>query len=1389
MSIKAKPLFMLFAFCFFLQLAKAQYPEWNDPNSLPIWMTPEEEARKHEIGKNFLKSATVAGPVRNVAEFERMEGVLVRYPLGLPTSLIAAWSQHTVVYTLVKDSRDESKAASAYRSAGAVMDNCKFIRAATDSYWTRDYGPWYIVDQENRMSILDFPYNRPRPNDDAVPGKLATYFSIPLYSMDVIHTGGNYMSDGWGIAASTDLVYEENNNDQAWVDQQMEVNVGITDYHVTSDPLNDYIKHIDCWGKFLDVDKVLITEVSPGDDRYNDYESVASYFAGQTSAYGTPYQVFRVYSPNGQPYTNSVIINNKVYVPIMNSAYDNAALDVYRQAMPGYTVTGIYYSGWQSTDALHCRVIGLADRQMLYIKHLPLVETQDYQPEFEITADFVPLSGQPLYSDSLFLIYKTDVRPYDTVSFVNVSGDTYSASLSVNPGETGVSYYLFAADQSGRRENHPFIGQPDPHEFQINPSGVVVDFTASSTQAGVGQPVTFTDNSAGGPFSSWSWNFGQDAVPSSANTQGPHEVYYTSAGNKSVSLTVDGIYSATKENYITVRIPVTGVLVIPEFVSLGINETLQLTAEIQPESATNKLVTWSSSNAGVASVDASGMVTGISEGPAVITATTVDGGYTSTSEITVTIPVTGVTVSPETASLILDEYLQLTADVLPENASNKKVTWSSNNTNVADVDATGLVIATGEGSATITATTEDGEFTASSMVTVTVPVSGITVNPVAASLGIGQSLQLSASVIPENAGNKQVTWSTGNPDVAVVDPSGVVTATGDGTTTLTATTDEGGFTATCEITSGNSGFFVTATCFGGDIPTDDGFTSIAASSSCPGLLFVPIPSGADIESVDVSYSMTSAHNAYISDQRSQLRCTSPGGLPEPGITAGVGFITGTYLYERTGLDLANSVTGGGDIRFELHAGRTWSSAGYTGCQTWNNQVDNNTWSITVHYTMTQVAVTGISLNPEQAGMLLNGTVQLVPVITPENATNKQVNWSSSDNNVATVNASGLVTAVGEGQATILAVTVDGGFEASSVISVAVPVTGVTVAPGTATLTTGEQLQLTAGIQPENATDKRVDWSSSNPDVATVSSNGLVTATGPGSAEITVTTLDGNYSATCLIIVVSLCHADGYITFERWDNIPGSSVSDLTENINYPDNPTLKTTLTEFRIPSNAAQNYGCRVSGYLCVPETGIYQFWISGDGNVELWLSFDELEANKTLIAYHTDKTRSEQWNKFSTQKSNYLYLTQGQSCYIEALMKHSTGNDNMAVGWLKPGETGTIPSEIIPGSVLSPRMTDELNKSTELLPSEALNSLKPVKFKAYPNPTSGILNVSASEKPEGPVRISIITLSGQIVREELVSMENEYMVDLNGLVTGFCIVRIESGKVIQHEKIVIIN
>jgi PKD repeat protein len=133
----------------------------------------------------------------------------------------------------------------------------------------------------------------------------------------------------------------------------------------------------------------------------------------------------------------------------------------------------------------------------------------------------------------------------------------------------------------------------------------------------------------------------------------------------------------------------------------------------------------------------------------------------------------------------------------------------------------------------------------------------------------------------------------------------------------------------------------------GDIPTDFGFQTLPGSSTCPGSLTVNIPAGATITSVDVQYQMTGQNSGYMSEQRSQLRCISTGGTNEVALSSGSGDATGTYSYSRTGLTIANGVIGGGNINFQLHAGRTW---GGTGCSTTYNKVNNNTWIVTVRYT-------------------------------------------------------------------------------------------------------------------------------------------------------------------------------------------------------------------------------------------------------------------------------------------------------------------------------------------------------------------------------------------------------------------------------------------------------
>ena len=132
-------------------------------------------------------------------------------------------------------------------NASVNTNNVEFITGPTDSYWTRDYGPWWVVDGDNNMSIVDFTYNRPRPNDNDAPLKISEFFNVPYYSVDIVHSGGNYMTDGYGTSASSSLVYEENDMNNDALDNLMNVYYGISTYHVIADPNNTYIEHIDCW--------------------------------------------------------------------------------------------------------------------------------------------------------------------------------------------------------------------------------------------------------------------------------------------------------------------------------------------------------------------------------------------------------------------------------------------------------------------------------------------------------------------------------------------------------------------------------------------------------------------------------------------------------------------------------------------------------------------------------------------------------------------------------------------------------------------------------------------------------------------------------------------------------------------------------------------------------------------------------------------------------------------------------------------------------------------------------------------------------------------------------------------------------------------------------------
>ena len=425
-----------------------------------------------------------AAPVTAVAEFQPMGGVMVAYPLGIPVALVRELSQITQVKVLVDSPADSSQARNYFSNNQVNMDNVQFWRIEHDSYWTRDYGPWFVIDGHDSVGVVDFVYNRPqRPLDDAALEAVTERLGVSRYEMPLVHTGGNYMVDGYGTAASTMLVLQENPAETESSVLSITQNfLGIDNYMILPDPLGEYIAHIDCWGKFLDVDKVLIGQVPANDPRYNNYEAVAQTFANAVSPWGNHYQVYRVYAnPNANhatPYTNSLILNDHVFVPVTGNSHDNEAIAVYEQAMPGYTIVPIMqsdYTPWYSTDALHCRTHELADLGMLYLKHYPLLGEKNLDDLMDnmmtISVDIKALSGANLVSDSLRIYFRINHGTWHNASLHHTTDNEYTFSFtSINyawqNGDT-VEYYLFAKDESGRVEKHPYIGAADPHLFTI----------------------------------------------------------------------------------------------------------------------------------------------------------------------------------------------------------------------------------------------------------------------------------------------------------------------------------------------------------------------------------------------------------------------------------------------------------------------------------------------------------------------------------------------------------------------------------------------------------------------------------------------------------------------------------------------------------------------------------------------------------------------------------------------------------------------------------------------------------------------------------------------------------------------------------------------------------
>jgi len=548
-------------------------------------------------------------------------------------------------------------------------------------------------------------------------------------------------------------------------------------------------------------------------------------------------------------------------------------------------------------------------------------------------------------------------------------------------------------------------------------------------------------------------------------------------GNKNGTSTVtvktkDGGKTASAKVKVT-GIKVTGIKLDKTSFSLKYGESTKITATITPSNAANKNIEWISSNPNLVVVDNNGNVIASAnkDGEATITVKTADGGKTASAKVKVkkvdsTINVTGIKVDKTTASLKYGESIKVNATITPSNATNKNVTWTSSDTSLVTVDSSGNIKAVGNknGSSTVTVKTVDGGYSAIIKVSVSsIKVTGVSLNKSSVTLQYGSSTKLTATVSPGNAANKNVTWTSSNTSLVTVDGSGNIKAVGnkDGSATITVKTNDGGYTANCVVK--------------------------VSSIKVTGVSL-------DKSIITLKYNNTIKVNATV----------TPSNAANKNVT---------WTSSNTSLV---TVDNNGNIK---------AVANKDGTATVTVKTVDGGYSASVKVTVTSIKVTGVSLDKSSLSLQYGNSAKLTATVSPSNAANKNVTWTSSNTSLVTVDSSGNVKVIADkdGSATITVKTNDGGYTAKCTVTVKkknVAVTSVKLnaTSGTIYLNKTNSVSLTATVTPSNATNKNVTWTSSNTSVATVNSSGKVTAVGPGTATITVTTSDGSYKATYKLTV-------------------------------------------------------------------------------------------------------------------------------------------------------------------------------------------------------------------------------------------------------------------------------
>lgn len=469
-------------------------------NSLPVGFAPYERAlmpayldTRASQGRGIVTPP--AAPVRTMAEWEEIEYLVITWTQYIPVLRdIVRYAQEEAKVIIV--CADSFQVQTYLSQRNIPLDRITFLQAPFNSIWMRDYGANTVYQNEvDSLRLVEWIYNRPRFRDDTIPSAIARQLDIPLYSTttppwDLVHTGGNFMSDGLGTAFSSELVLEENsfggqfnptNKTEADIDSLMNRFMGINRYVKMDNLPYDVIHHIDMHMKLLDEETLLVGEYPDSVADGPQIEANLSYVLNNfPSTFGTPYEVVRVEMPpvNGlypdspgghyRTYTNSVFVNKTLLVPVYEQKYDTTALRILRESLPGYRVIGINCNQIiPANGALHCitRAIGVQDP--LLIVHQRLRDRAYAVNGYEIAAQIKHRSG---IAGAQVWVSSDTSQGYTALpmTLTDSMSQTWTANIPALAGDTLLYYYIEATAQSGKVMQRPMVAPEGSWKFRVS---------------------------------------------------------------------------------------------------------------------------------------------------------------------------------------------------------------------------------------------------------------------------------------------------------------------------------------------------------------------------------------------------------------------------------------------------------------------------------------------------------------------------------------------------------------------------------------------------------------------------------------------------------------------------------------------------------------------------------------------------------------------------------------------------------------------------------------------------------------------------------------------------------------------------------------------------------